>query len=270
MVFDSLAPSYDTDFTHSPIARLLRARVHARLDQLAAAGDCVLELGCGTGEDALHLAQRGVRILATDASAAMLEQARAKLEGYAQAQVARLDIRALNVDDTQTARPYALAFANFGVLNCLPGWRTLATWLAARVYPGGYAAFGIMSPLCLWEIGWHAAHGAWDTAFRRLRRHGAAFTSVRASASHAPTHTAAVERIFYPSIARLSRDFAPHFRRTHVEPLGLLLPPSDVYGVIERRPRLLRLLTAGEEHVRGARFLALLADHYWIEFERLP
>ncbi|MFN8447317.1 MAG: hypothetical protein U0521_01630 [Anaerolineae bacterium] len=36
---------------------------------------------------------------------------------------------------------------------------------------GGIAAFGVMSPLCLWEIGhWHGLHGDFRTAFRRLRR----------------------------------------------------------------------------------------------------
>ena len=49
-------------------------------------GDQVLELGCGTGEDAIWLAKRGVRVLATDGSPAMLEATarKAQAEGVSE------------------------------------------------------------------------------------------------------------------------------------------------------------------------------------------
>ena len=51
---------------------------HLDLDPLKA-GERVLELNCGTGEDAVHLARRGVRVLATDNSPRMLAAARSKI-----------------------------------------------------------------------------------------------------------------------------------------------------------------------------------------------
>ncbi|MCA9907403.1 MAG: class I SAM-dependent methyltransferase, partial [Anaerolineae bacterium] len=173
--FDTLAPTYDADFTASPLARHLRGRVHARLDRLVAAGETALELGCGTGEDALHLAQRGVHVIATDASDAMLTATRAKLAGAAHVRVERLDLHDLSQTDSLEGAQVDLVFANFGVLNCLADWRPLAAWLAQRLRLGGRAAFGVMPPLCLWEIGWHALHGEFDVAFRRWRRGGATF-----------------------------------------------------------------------------------------------
>jgi SAM-dependent methyltransferase len=252
MAFDPLASTYDHDFTHTAIGRTLRGRVHARLDRHFAAGDHVLELGCGTGEDALHLAERGVRVTATDASPVMLDIARRKTQHTGLVNVQSLDLRQLPPNPS----PYSGAFASFGVLNCLDDWRPLATWLAAQIPSGGIAAFGVMSPLCVWETAWHGIRGDFRTAFRRLRG-ASSFTS-----------NGETIRITYPSIRRLERDFAPHFKRFHVEPLGLLLPPSDVYGVIERRPGLLCLLTALD--ARASRFstLSLFADHYWIEFRR--
>jgi hypothetical protein len=74
--------------------------------------------------------------------------------------------------------------------------------------------------------------------------------------------------VIYPRIGRLSRDFAPYFERIHVQPLGLFLPPSDVFGVIEKRPRLMQMLMALEARFAQARLLAALADHYWVEFRR--
>src|SRR5215207_7784405 len=98
--FDLLAPTYDEDFTCSPIARWLRDQTHARLDTLFHAGETVLELGCGTGEDALYLARRGVRVLATDASEEMLAAAGVKATGEPLMSVQKLDIRDLS-DSTE-------------------------------------------------------------------------------------------------------------------------------------------------------------------------
>jgi hypothetical protein len=54
-----------------------------------------------------------------------------------------------------------------------------------------------------------------------------------------------------------------------VQPIGLFLPPSDAFGVVEKRPRLQRLLMDLEQRLGRYGKLALLADHYWIEFERV-
>jgi SAM-dependent methyltransferase len=298
--FDPLAPIYDADFTRSPIAQHLRARVQERLDRLCAPGDAVLELGCGTGEDALHLARRGVHVLATDASEAMLTVARGKLADYANARVERMDLRDLRQRNTAGAmngvstdssdlantpseslftqssalstQHFSLVFANFGVLNCLDDWRPLAAWLANIVPVGGQSAFAVMPPACLWEVAWHGAHGEWGVATRRWRRGGAAFgvthgenadnaVAMAGKARLAPT-------IRYPTVRRMTRDFAPWFRRVYVEPLGLLLPPSDIYGVIEKRPRLLRMLTRLDDSCGRLSLMANFADHYWIEFRR--
>lgn len=258
--FDSLANTYDTDFTDSPIARSLRDRVHERLARYFQSGDHVLELGCGTGEDALWLAGRGVRVMATDASPAMLDVTRAKAAGHPLVGVEMLDLKFVTAQHAALLQEISFdgVFSNFGPLNVLDDWRPLAAWLAERVKPGGIAAFGVMGPLCLWEMGWHGLHGDFSTAFRRLR----------GEAVFQPAPDVAPLTICYPSIQRLKADFAPHFHCVHVESLGLCLPPSDVYGVIEKRPRLLRLLTALEDRFGRSAALARFADHYWIEFER--
>lgn len=255
-VFDAVASTYDADFTQSPVARYLRGRVHQRLGQHFRAGDRVLELGCGTGEDALWLAEQGAHVLATDSSAAMLDITRAKTVSYPQVQTEKLDLIVL--PDPSRRPVFDGAFSNFGPLNVLHDWQPLATWLAQCVKPGGVVAFGVMGPVCLWEIGWHSLHGDWKTATRRLR----------GRARYQPPGAAEVLMIAYPSIGRLKADFAPYFCCTRVESLGLFLPPGDVYGVVERHPCLLRGLMALEERFGRSALLARFADHYWIEFER--
>ena len=69
--FDAVADDYDSSFTDTAVGRLHRATVWRHLDAVLEPSSKILELGCGTGEDALRLARRGHRVLATDVSTAM-------------------------------------------------------------------------------------------------------------------------------------------------------------------------------------------------------
>ena len=75
-LFERLAPRYDELWTDTPVGRAQRDAVWRVIDQLFRAGDCVLDIGCGTGEDAVHLSARGVLVHAVDASPAMVARAR--------------------------------------------------------------------------------------------------------------------------------------------------------------------------------------------------
>src|SRR5271154_4792276 len=70
--FDTLASRYDELWTRSVVGRSQRASVWRHIDPLFQAGETVLDLGCGTGEDALHLAAAGVRVRAFDKSSEMV------------------------------------------------------------------------------------------------------------------------------------------------------------------------------------------------------
>jgi SAM-dependent methyltransferase len=257
--FDPLAATYDDTFTHSPIGQYLRGQIHARLDQHFQAGDHVLELGCGTGEDAVYLANRGVRVTATDLSQGMLETARAKAADQPLITFAKLDLCSLPIrDDQPEMSDFSGVFSNFGPLNCLEDWRPLAAWLAQRMKSGGIVGLGVMSPLCVWEPLWHGLHGNFKTATRRWRK----ATLFQADGSTEPII------VRYPTICRFTRDFAPYFKRVYMKGIGLFLPPSDVFGVIEKRPRLMKSLMKLEDRFTRYSWLAPFADHYWIEFEK--
>src|SRR5574341_1364692 len=60
--FDAAALTYDEIFTQRRLGSWLREMVRERLPFQP--GDHILELGCGTGEDALWLAQRGISVTA--------------------------------------------------------------------------------------------------------------------------------------------------------------------------------------------------------------
>jgi hypothetical protein len=69
--FDATARGYDFEFTETQVGRMQRAVTHRYLQELIASAkpQTALELNCGTGEDALWLANQGLLVTATDLSA---------------------------------------------------------------------------------------------------------------------------------------------------------------------------------------------------------
>jgi SAM-dependent methyltransferase len=257
--FDGLAAGYDESFSRGAIGQLLRQAVWRRLDAAFAPGERVIELGCGTGEDAVHLARRGVRVLATDASAAMLALARAKIEsaGLAHAvELRRLAIEELAAEACGAApalaAPFDGALSNFGGLNCVADLGGVAAALAACLRPGAVAALCVMGPLVPWEWAWFLGAGQPGRALRRLR--GAA-----------PWRGLTIR---YPSIGEMRRRFAPAFRLRRVAAVGALLPPTFAEPWAARHPHLLRRLARWERRLEACPPLPWLADHYLLELER--
>lgn len=253
--FDSLAPGYDRSFTESPIGERMRAAAWRRLDAAFAPGDRVLELNCGTGEDAVHLARRGVAVLATDLSAEMVAIARAKAERAGV--TVRVEVAQVAIEDVgrlAASGPFDGVLSNFGGLNCIADLPGVARSLSALVRPGGKALLCLMGPAVPWEWGWFLLRGQPGKAGRRLRRGGAQWRGLT---------------IRYPSIGQVRRAFAPHFRARRVAAIGALVPPTYADGWARRHPRVLAALDRCERRFETVPPLPWLADHYLIELERL-
>src|SRR5215471_7976723 len=75
------AETYEHVFTETLPGQLWRDSVWRELDTGFLSGQRVLELNCGTGIDALHLASRGVSVVACDISSRMIELARQRAAG---------------------------------------------------------------------------------------------------------------------------------------------------------------------------------------------
>lgn len=253
--FDAVAGAYDDDFTSSILGRLLRPRVWEKLSQYFSSGEHVLELACGTGEDAVWLAQQGLRVTATDGSAEMIEVTQAKVDrAGVTGQVEARQVSLQAISEKYFNKPFDGVFSNFGGLNTINQWRSLAQALAEIVRSGGKVILVPMGPFCPWEIGWYLAHGQPKMAFRRF--------SVPASARIGET----VIPVWYPSARRLRADFAPWFRYCGVESLGLWLPPSYLDHFVNRRPNFFVRLDQFEKAT--ARLTTGWGDHYIIIFER--
>ena len=171
--FDGIAGEYDTRFTNSLIGRAQRASVWRELDNLFHSGQRVLEINCGTGVDAAHLADRGIHMVACDGSPEMVAVARQRLQRSAHGDHIDLHVLAIEqIGNLAKDGPYDGVVSNFSGLNCVGDLRPVARDLAGLVKPGGKAVLCVFGRYCLWEMLWYTFHGNFRKAFRRLGRKG--------------------------------------------------------------------------------------------------
>lgn len=256
--FDAVAASYDEVFTSSPIGRAQRQAVWEEMERAFTPGQRILELNCGTGEDAIHLAARGVAVTACDASEAMLAIARRK--SYALAEAVRPEFLLLRNEDL-AALPGDGCFdgvlSNFSGLNCVADLGAVAVALASRIRSGGTALLCVFGRCCAWEIAWYLARGNPRKAFRRRRR------SAEAQLDHA-----ASVRVHYPRVRDIRCSFAPWFRLRRSKGVGVFVPPTFVDSLARRHPR---FLAAAQRLDRTFSCLPVsrgVADHMLLQFER--
>ncbi len=224
--FDSLAAGYDGQFTRTRIGMAMRRVVWARCAARFRPGLRILEMNCGTGEDARWLAARGMQVVATDISPGMIEVARRKLSSLPEDQAVELQVLAWEQLAQLAGRPFDGMLSNFGGLNCVADLHGAAEALAGVLRPGAVAILCIMGPYVPWEWLWFLARGRPDSAFRRLRR--------RREWSGIAVH--------YPSIATTAAAFAPGFRLLRAGAIGALLPPPYTEATLGHYPRLLSAL----------------------------
>jgi SAM-dependent methyltransferase len=253
--FDHYAADYDVEFSQSSIGQLQRSRVYRLLSALLKKPLSILELNCGTGVDALWLAQKGHHVLATDVSENMLAVAKSKLQPGLHLDFKRVDLCEPEQIDVTTSD---FVFSNFGGLNCINPVqvKNLATSLAKQMKPHSHLALVVMGRRCWWER-FYFTYKADTRKKRRMSRDGVP-TTIRESTF----------LTWYYSPDELEKLVAPVFIVKQVEPIGLFIPPSYLESFFQKKSVILLLLNFLEKISAHGRWLANRADHYWILFER--
>jgi SAM-dependent methyltransferase len=256
--FDHIALDYDQIFTNSVIGRAQRNAVWAVLTRTFKKKARILELNCGTGEDAIFLAGNDISVFACDASAQMIARAEHRLRQMStEVPVFFRELCTERIGEINPETQFDGAFSNFSGLNCIADLEAVAASLANLVKQGGRLVLCFSTRFCLIEILYLLALGQWRKAGRRC------------SGSTQVTLGNARFTVYYPTIRRIRRAFAADFRLYSCTGIGVTVPPSYLEGWARKHPALFRILGRLEEPLAKCPILRSTGDHVLLCFEKV-
>lgn len=251
--FDKHAKNYDTVFTNSLIGKAQRDRVYHFLNSFLHKKKLnILELNCGTGEDAHYFSRLGHRVLATDISSEMIKTAQKK---YPKINFQQLDINLINTNTFQ--EKFDFIFSNFGGLNCLTP-NELKKFLeisSSILTPNGRLGLVIMPKSCLWEQFYYLLKRQTKNAFRRKSKK---FILANVDGISVPTW------YFNPKYIKKNTN---NYKVIITKPVGIAIPPSYLEPFFKNKKLLLQILI-WKEKLLSFSFLAKYADHYLIILQK--
>ena len=259
--FDTVAQSYDASFTHSVIGIAQRNVVWSYLESALSSNAelNILELNCGTGEDALWFAKKEHKVLATDISEKMLEITQEKIHEanlLSCVQTLQIDIR--NIDSAGIKQKFDLVFSNFGGMNCISfeEMEKLPSEVKKILKPNGRLIMVVMPAFCLWETIYFLFKLNFKNAFRRYSNDG---TIARPNGLEV--------RTFYYTPNQMKKIFEKYFDVINIKPDGFFIPPSYLEKFFAPKVKTFNLLKKIEKIFSNQRILAGFSDHYLIDLK---
>ncbi len=259
--FDESANNYDEVFTYSEIGKAQRNRVYhylntGILDPYHKKSHLnVLEINCGTGEDAHFFWEKGHKVLATDISEKMIDKAISKYPNTS-IEFKKQDIRSM--DHGVFNQKFDLIFSNFGGLNCLDRHEVKEFILKSSelLNPFGKMVLVVMPKKCLWERGYFMLKGQFRKAFRRNTN-----DKVLSDVNGVKVPT------WYYQPKEMASFASMDYHTALVKPIGISIPPSYLEPFFKNKKILLKTLVRIEK-LLVHKFFAGYADHYIISFQK--
>jgi len=260
LAFDSVAADYDGPRGNNELIQRMRVTLWDTVRDNVNPGSRLLDLGCGTGLDAVHFAGEGHDVVATDWSPQMVERTRARaiaddLQGRVDA--AHLGVQQLGQLEGDAS--FDGIYSNFGPLNCAPDLVALSAQCARLLRPGGTLVFSVIGRICPWEVAHYALRG-------RFRR-----AVVRAARGDTPVgmnRHVIWTRYYLPK--EFYRAFAGQFQLSDYRALSLFVPPPYLVEFQRRHPAWCERLGRMDDRVGGWPLLRSMGDHFLIVMRKRP
>ena len=243
--FDSASEEYDFTIAQNFINVWIRERSIKELLSLSRPDDVLLEIGCGTGVEALEISKYVKGIVATDISKEMISLVDRKVS--ARGLGSKIRSVQLGASEIEQVAPYLpngkvrIAYSFNGALNCEPRIEEFSKELANIIQPGGYFVCSIRNTLCMSEAISHALVLQFDKMAPRKKQP----VMVSVGGIDIPSY-------YYPPV-KFTQFFTKNFRVKKIIGLPAILPPAYLSNLYFKARKVLSFA----ERVEVA-----LASHY--------
>lgn len=146
--YDAAALDYDRQVQGDGWMRQVLWDRYARLFR---PGQTILDLGCGTGIDAVFLARRGIRVVGIDVSPAMITQARARVATADLGDLVELRVMDIARVGSLPGSGFDGVICAFAALSTTPELDEVAASIARLLVPQGMLVVHLLNRWSLWE-----------------------------------------------------------------------------------------------------------------------
>lgn len=243
--FDSASEEYDFTINQNFINVWIRERSIRELLSLAMPDDVLLEIGSGTGAEALEISRHVRGIVATDISKEMVSLLDRKVR--ARRLENKIKSVRLGASEIERVTPYLpdervrIAYSFNGALNCELKIGEFPSHLSKIMEPGGYFVCSIRNTLCMSEALSHALVFQFDKMAPRKKQP----VMVSVGGMDIPSY-------YYPP-AKFASFFLPNFKVKKMIGLPAILPPAYLSNLYFKARRILSFSERAE---------TALAHHY--------
>src|SRR2546427_6114118 len=226
--FDDLAPTYDKDIAANEVTIRMRKIFRKALLEAFHPGRRVIEIGCGTGIDALWLAEQGIDVVATDISQRIVDRVTEKARAMALG--SKLICRKLAAKDIGLLgkefgfESFDGAYSHAGALNMEPELARVPGQLGPLLRESSPFVCSVINRTSLFEIVFYLSVLRPRKAFRRLGDP----VPIPISRSGPLQRYVVPSRFYTPRETR--RLFEEHFVLKKLQAMELFLPPANLTG----------------------------------------
>jgi ubiquinone/menaquinone biosynthesis C-methylase UbiE len=155
-IFDNASITYDKDEAGNFIMVMMRALSLQVLRATFRPGQRILEIGCGTGAEAIELAKASITVVATDISSQMISRVRERAR--AQNLVDKIQVHQMAAHDISKLQTeygpnsFDGAYSSFGALNCELNLGRFASSLARLLKARSRFVCSVINKICLFDL----------------------------------------------------------------------------------------------------------------------
>ena len=249
---NEIAPGYDGMVNTSIPANAIRDYFQKRILAGISKGEQLLEIGCGTGTDAVFLAKNGIKITATDISENMLKITESKAKESKLSDLINTEM--LDGDNLASfkGRTFDGLISNLNAVNYIKDIKSFSGNAAHVLVPGAKVFLIMLNKICLWEILYNIVKLKPVTALGKL--------TDRKKDYKTEMH------LYFPR--KIKKIFSQYFYVNKITGFGFFYPPDGLSPFQKKHGKFFSAIQPLERFVCSAYPFYNLCDHYLIEMTR--
>ena len=249
---NEIASGYDEVVGVSIPARLIRNFFCQRILNAVKPGMHLLEIGCGTGIDAVYLAKNGIKLTSTDISPEMIKITSQKAVNENLTEFITTEILDADNLDKLDGNLFDGIISNFNAMNYVKDMNKFALNAHKILKPGAKVFFVMLNKVCLWEFYYYLLKFRPVTAYERLTAREKYFKTRM--------------KLYFPR--RVKKIFSEYFITNSVRGFGFLYPPDGLAAFQERHMKFFNSIQGLENFLCSKYPFYNFCDHYLIEMTK--